>query len=179
MWKNSDGTPNRYSSLRPVYALHILGYTHFPKEGSPDDDNALHIFELYDIKNERRYKKDLLKIGFFELAKNQGLTPNQKHWHDFFNNGVVDASAPDYIKKASQVIEYTNLAEEERMVIAALERAEADRVAEIHQGFLDGQLEGQKAEKLRTARNMLNNGESVEKIQLYTGLSADFIKSLW
>jgi len=59
-----DGRPLRYSSLRPVYALNVLGYNHFQ-----GDNDALRIFELYDPKRNKRYKKDLLKIGFFELSK--------------------------------------------------------------------------------------------------------------
>ena len=174
MWVDSQGRYNRYSSLRPVYALNILGYTHFPKDGSPDDDDALHIFEFYDIKKKRRYTKNLIKIGFFELTKGQGLTTNQKHWLDYFNSGVVDASAPKYIKKASNIIEFTNLAKEEKMVIDMLEKAEAIRVAEIHQDFLDGQ----DKRTIEFAKIMLNKGEPIEKIVEYTGLSADYIKSL-
>jgi len=37
-----DGKPIRYSSLRPVCALNILGYDHY------DDEDALRILELYD-----------------------------------------------------------------------------------------------------------------------------------
>jgi hypothetical protein len=151
-----------------------LGYTHFPNEGNPDDEDALHIFEFYDIKHQRRYKKDLVKIGFFELTKNQGLTTNQRHWLEYFKGDVVDASAPDYIRKASQVIEYTNLAEEEKVVIAALEKAEADRVAEIHQGFLDGR----QTERMEFAKIMIKNGEPIEKITMYTNLSSEYVKSL-
>ena len=44
----ADGKPNRCSSLRPVYALNILGYAHFP-----DDNGPLRIFELYDPARAR------------------------------------------------------------------------------------------------------------------------------
>ncbi|MCL2047405.1 MAG: PD-(D/E)XK nuclease family transposase [Defluviitaleaceae bacterium] len=197
MLLDSEGRPNRYSSLRPVYALNILGYTHFQKTDGADDD-ALHIFEFYDIKHQRRYERDLVKVAFFELTKNQGLTANQGHWLDYFNKGVVDRTAPDYIKKASQVIEFTNMAEEEKIVIAELEKAEAIRVAENQQSFLDGQnqgfiegqnrgflegqnqgfLEGQQILKVETAKLMLSYGEPIEKIIRFTGLSADFVESL-
>ena len=51
---DSQGKPFRYSSLRPVYALNILGYTHFPKNGGVDDSDALRIFEIYDISEPPR-----------------------------------------------------------------------------------------------------------------------------
>ena len=165
------GKPNRYSSLRPVYALNILGYNHFPQNYG---ENALHIFELYDVERQKRYTKDFIKIAFFELTKTQNLTTNQKHWHDYFNTGTADISAPEYIIKACEIIDYTNLAEEEKMVITALEKWEDIRMAEIHQGFLDG-----KDRQIREfAKLMLKNGESIEKIMLYTGLSEESIQLL-
>ena len=71
-------------------------------------------------------------------------------------------------------------------MIAELEKAEAIRVAENQQSFLDGQnqgfLEGQNdgrlAGKIETAKLMLSFGESIEKIIRFTGLSADFVESL-
>ena len=171
---DSQGKLNRYSSLRPVYSLNILNYTHFTENDVQDYKDALHVFELYDIKRQKHYKKDLLKVGFFELTKTQGLTTNQRHWLDYFTTGVVDDSAPDYIKKASQVIEFANLAEEEKIVVEALEKAEAIRIAENHQSFLDGQ----DKRTVEIARNMMQNNEPLEKIKIYTGLSADYIESL-
>ena len=64
MVMDAQGKPIRYSSLRPVYSLNILGYTHFP-----GDDDALRIFELFDTKRNKRFKKDYLRIGYFELTK--------------------------------------------------------------------------------------------------------------
>ena len=87
---------------------------------------------------------------------------------------MVGESAPDYIKKASNIIEVANLAEEEKRVIAALEKAEAIRVAEIHQGFLDGE----DNRSIKTAKVMLEDGEPIERIMRYTDLSETEIKSL-
>ena len=186
MQHDTQGRPFKYSSLRPVYALNILGYTHFQSNGNTDDDDAFRIFEIYDVKNQRRYKKDLIKIGFFELTKNHGLTVNQESWLEYFKTGTARAGAPDYIKKASSIIEFSNLAEEERNVITALEKWENDRQAEIHYGFLEGRheglleglLEGQNKKAIEFAKAMLKNGEAKEKIALYTGLAIEDIQSL-
>ena len=59
----SEGKQDRYSSLRPVYAMNILGYTHF------QDQESLRIFELYDPVRKKGLDKQLLKIGYFELTK--------------------------------------------------------------------------------------------------------------
>ena len=183
---DSQGRLNRYSSLRPVYALNILGYTHFKKCGRHNDDNALHIFELYDVKNQRLYNNNLIKIGFFELTKNEGLTVNQRHWQNYFNTGVVDVSAPEYIKKAGNVIEFTNMAEEEKLVIEALQKDEAIRIAENQQsfidgrqeGFLDGRQEGFLDGIAKVAKSLIEDGEPIEKIMRHTGLSEVEINSL-
>jgi len=136
---NTSDKPIRYSSLRPVYALNILGYTHFE-----EDAEALRIFELYDPKRRKRYKRELLRIGFFELSKLEIETANQKHWHEYFTTGEAGADAPAYIKKAGQVIEYVNLREEERVMISTLERLEANEEAQRYSIFLDGIVEGEK-----------------------------------
>ena len=88
-----DGKPNRYSSIIPVYALNILGDSHF------QDDDALRIFELYDPARNKKYKKELVKIGFFELSKNNIETSNQRYWRDYFLTGEAHPDAPEYIIK--------------------------------------------------------------------------------
>ena len=128
-----EGKPNRYSSLIPIYALNILGDPHFP-----DDDDALRIFELYDPTRNKRYKKELIKLGFFELSKSNIETVNQRHWRDYFLTGESHPDAPEYIKKASHIIEYENLSEEERNLSAILEKARADYDAGFSSAYNDG-----------------------------------------
>ena len=168
-----DGKLNRYSSLRPVFALNILGYPHFK-----EDDDAMRIFELYDPKRHKRFNKDLLRIGYFEIDKPNVETVNQQHWRDYFKTGVVSSDAPEYIRKASSIIEYYNLTEEERDMAIALEKAQAIIDAEINSSFFDGKEEGRAEEKFDIAKAMLNDGEPLEKIVKYTGFTVDFIKTL-
>jgi predicted transposase/invertase (TIGR01784 family) len=132
MTSTAYGKPIRYSSLRPVLALNILGYTHF------QDDSALRIFELYDPIRHKSYGKDLIKIGFFELAKTNIETPNQKHWHDYFTTGEVSQDAPEYIQKASRIIDFVNLGKEEKEMALALEKAQAIYDTEIASSFFEG-----------------------------------------
>lgn len=167
----SDGKFNRYSSLRPVYALNILGYNHFKDSA---DHDALRIFELYDPKRGKRYKKDLLFIGFFELKKPNIETINQQHWRDYFNSGEVSDSAPDYIKKASRIIAVANLSEEERKMATMLEKAQADYDAQITSSYYYG-LED-KAKEM--AKKMLKRGEPIGKIAEYTDLPLEEIEAL-
>jgi len=155
MRTSSDGKAMRYSSLRPVYALNIMGYRHF------EDDIALRIFELYDPKRRKRYKKNLLRIGFFELSKSKIETANQKHWRDYFTTGEAGADAPAYIKKAGQIINCINLSEEERNMLSALEKYEADQIAEREYIYLEGRSEGEKIGEKRGEKIGEKRGEKI------------------
>jgi predicted transposase/invertase (TIGR01784 family) len=161
---NSDGKPIRYSSLRPVYSLNILGYILFE-----DDNDALRIFELYDPKRNKRFK-ELLRIGFFELEKTDIETTNQKHWREYFNTGTANPEAPEYIKKASKIIEYVNLTEEERTVLSALERLEANDQAEREYLILESKLE--------IAAKLIRRKMELEDISAITGLSISDLQKL-
>ena len=69
---------------------------------------------MYDPKRKKSYPKELVKVGFFELTKSNVETANQRHWYHYFKTGEADPQAPDYIKKASQIIDWGNLRKEER-----------------------------------------------------------------
>jgi predicted transposase/invertase (TIGR01784 family) len=165
---SADGRPNRYSGLRPVYSLNILGYNHY------EDDDALRIFEMYDPVRNKKYGKELLKIGFFELNKENIETEAQKHWRDYFLTGEVKPDAPDYIIRASRMIELANLSEEEREMATLLERAQAERDADISGAYHDGRDDGKK----ETVKNMLRKGYDIEEISELTGLTLDVIRAL-
>jgi len=187
----AERRPIRYSGLRPIYAMNILGYRLFG-----EDEDALRIFELYDPKRGKKFK-DLLKIGFFELRKENIETANQKHWRDYFVGGTANACAPEYIKKASKIIEYVNMSEEERKVISAMERMEANDEAERYyiatenraigraEGIAEGEARGLaegiakgRAEISAVARNLLSMGLSAGQVAEATGLSAGDIEKI-
>jgi hypothetical protein len=168
MEKDSDGKINRYSSLRPIFSLNILGHTHF------QDDDALRIFELYDPAREKRFNKRLIQIGYFELTKRNIGTTNQKHWHVYFTTGEAGPDAPEYIKKASQIIDYVNLGREEKELVEVLEKAQAIYEAEMVSSF----IEGKEEKAVEVAKAMLKKGLSLEIIVECTGLPLNVIKIL-
>jgi predicted transposase/invertase (TIGR01784 family) len=170
----TDGKPNRFSSLKPVYALNILGYSHFT------DDEALRIFELYDPKRKKAFNKKLIHIGFFELSKTNIETPNQKHWHDYFTTGKVSEDAPEYIKKASRLIEFVNLREEEKTVALALEKAQAIYDADMSDAYHDGKDDGiaEGMEKGREEGIKKGMEETIKKIAKETGLNLEKLQEM-
>jgi predicted transposase/invertase (TIGR01784 family) len=158
MRTDSSGRPMRYSSLRPVYSMNILGYELF--EG---DDDALRIFELYDPKRGKAFIKKLFLIGYFELGKCKIETANQRHWRDYFTTGNAGATAPEHIKKASKVIEYINLTEEERKMSSTLERLEANEQAERYYLFTEGEKKGRVEGIEETEKKAYNEKLGVAK----------------
>ena len=153
MHTNASGKLMRMSSLRPIYALNILGYTHF------DDVEALRILELCDQKKNKRLEKEYIRIALFELTKEILDTPNQKHWRDYFLTGNANTNAPDYIKRASQIIQYVNLNKEERRMISMMEKLEEIDLAEKEYRFNEGMVIGKKAGLLEGEKKGLIKGE--------------------
>jgi hypothetical protein len=111
---------------------------------------------------------------------------NQRHWRDYFTAGEVSVDAPEYIKKACQVIEVENLSEEEKKVITLLEKAQADLDAQLSSSYFDGWDDGwdggwdggwdNKAEEI--AKILLSDGYKTEMVSKHTGLSLEAIQKL-
>ncbi len=155
---NEKGKRNRYSSLKPVYTLNILGYKHF------NDEQSLRVFQLYDPKRKKSFEKDLIKIGYFELPKENVETDNQKYWREYFLTGTVSQSAPKYIKKAATIINYVNLSKEEQTVTDALEKARATYDAQLLYAEEKGREQG--LEDLAKLIRLLTEANRVDEITL-------------
>jgi len=173
----SDGRPIRYSSLKPVYMLGILGYNHFA-----GDEDALRVFTLYDRKRGKSFDVEYVTFAYFELGKGRVETENQRHWQAFFKTGEAPEGAPGYIRKAAQVIERANLTREERRMIDKLQKAEDVYVSTIHTAELIGEERGEKKgeerERLAIARRMLAYDKPLEEVVKFTGLSAEEVRKL-
>jgi predicted transposase/invertase (TIGR01784 family) len=180
----ADSTFMRYSSLKPVYTLNILGYPHFP-----GDDDALRVFTLYDRKREKAFEIEYLTIAYFELTKNNIETANQRHWQAYFKTGKAPDDAPEYIRKAARVIEIANLTQEERDMIDRLERAREIYKNELYSAQLEGREEGEKIGEARgearlkektiaIAQSLLEAGMSIFDVSRHTGATEDEIRKL-
>jgi hypothetical protein len=193
----SDGKPIRYSSLKPVYMLNILGYGHFQ-----EDDDALRVFTLYDSKRLKAFEREYITIAYFELMKDNIETPNQKHWRAFFRTGKAADNAPEYIKKAARVIDKVNFTQEERDMINYYElaediRADENYAAELEgeargitigeargitigeaRGITIGEARGEYMKAIAIARELLARNVPVNEIIEITGLTADDVRKL-
>jgi hypothetical protein len=146
------GKAVKYSSLRPVYTLNVLEYSHYP------DEDGLRIFRMYDYERGKAFDKEWVNIGFFELNKKNYETAAHKHWRELFKTGKASKDAPEYIKKAASVVDYVNLKKEERDMISREEWAEDTIQAVTQTAYEDGQervldmvLAGYTADQIKAA----------------------------
>ena len=180
-----DGTPIRYSSLKPMYYLNILGYPHFT-----GDDDALRILTFNDSVRNKSLDREYMTIAYFELDKNNIETVNQGYWKTFFKTGEAPDQAPEYIKKAARVIERANLTKEERTMYDQLQKAqdiydsviytaqiEGERIGEAR-GEARGEVKGKVEERLVIARNALHMGMTIAQASQLTGVAEDEIRKL-
>ncbi|BDR55825.1 Rpn family recombination-promoting nuclease/putative transposase [Xylocopilactobacillus apis] len=188
----------KYSSLRPVYSINILYYNQFQ-----EDDEPLHTFVPYDIKNKTILKSEdgrpIWTVVTLELLKpSEKLKGNSGYWHEFLKKGNAANKAPKHVKAASKIVEYTNLSKEEQAMLDAAQRAKADQEAEFAYQWIKGEQSGiAKGEKSgiakgrqegikegvqegikETARKMLKKKMSFEDIQELTGLTQTEVEKL-
>jgi predicted transposase/invertase (TIGR01784 family) len=156
-------------------------------------DFALH-FKCFPIIEYTYAEELLLKIGNivatlflaevhydFDLLANQLLTlfdrTEDKQAISLFLNWLKQMAIYEKIDE-SHYREFERIYYE-RTEVNMLENAIRKEKKQIReQGWVDGKSEGEKEGKLKVAKMMLQNGEPIEKIRLYTGLSDEQIREL-
>ena len=178
--ENYNQDSKKYSALRPVYGINILGFNMFErdKDGNKDKD-GIRQFEFWDRRHNTGFPIEFI-IAYFEYKKTVFLTDNQLYWRDYFLDKDLPPEAPEYIRHAASIIEYANMDEEERSVLDLLERAEADRLArEDYVKESAARAEARKAEKalraerLITFQLLVSLGMTHEQIATAYSISAD------
>ena len=188
-YKVTPGDTSPYSRLRPIYALNIMGYNHFP-----GDNDALRVFQLYDPARSKGFPKNLINLGYFELPKSNIETPNQKHWQDYFLQNPLQSNAPDYISNAMEIIERANMKEEELDMLTKTEYLRSiydDQLAfardegweEGHEeghiaGHKAGHIAGHMAAMKEFAQKLLKLNRPLTEIMETTGITLEELESL-
>ena len=157
---------DRFGKLRPVYSINITDFDVF------DQAKAFQSFALTDkIKLSevfRREGKEIdwledIHISFLSLKNNElpdeddyPRTKQLGYWQMFFRGEELPKEAPDYIKRAEKLIDYSNLGSEEKKLVQTISKAQADYLEQlayaekkgIEKGIVQGREEGiEKGEK--------------------------------
>ena len=159
---------NKYSSLKPIYAINIVGYSMFKQ-----DLDGLRIFEIWDRLHNEGFPIEF-KIAYFEYKKTNFNTDILKFWRDYFLDKDISDNAPEYIKHAAEIVDYANLKKEEKELVDLLERFEADQKAR-EDWVRDDATE---KERILTIKNMINFGLSFEAIATIYNMTVEQVNEL-
>jgi len=178
-----DDHDHRYSDLRPVWSMNVMGQPVFGCR------HPLHMFVLWDVAHGEPLAPELARLGFFELSKT-GLPDHLAQWRDFFLTGKAKDDDSSYIKQAADIIRWANLSQEERDMDKLLEKALATREAEIdyarqeahreglREGLQQGMQQGDREARLANARVALKLGITSADVAEITGLDAATVDRL-
>lgn len=164
--------------LDPVYTISILDFKFDEHKNSPD---LLHIVELKDQNANVFYDK--LKFIYIELPKftkkEKDLKTHFDKWLFVFTHLQKLQDRPKELqekvfKKLFEVAEIAKFTSEEREAYQESLKHYRDIKNIVETSKEEGKIE----ERENMAKMMKKNGELIEKIILYTGLSKDEIQKL-
>ena len=189
-YNRNSSRGERYATLKPVISLNILDFVLFT-----DDDRALRSFSYRDdqtgapLESNVRVKQSgrpLKQIGFFELQKSGIADSAVADWRDFIKTGVPNPGASKAIQEAAKIVQYQNLAPEEREVIDTVEKtidtyyallARAEEIG-LSQGHAQGLAEGSIEKASEIAKNLLQRNFTLSEVAEITGISIDQLQLL-
>ena len=196
------GIGKGYEHIKKVYSINILyfdlgtgsdyayhGRTTF--RGMNDKDSVLQFNnrreeQYVEATTSRIVSPDEVFPEYFLLRVNQfnevATTPIEE-WMDYLKRGVIkeDTQAPG-LQAAREKLNYMSMTSAER-------RAYEDYMISVHaakdvyqtaiaEGRAEGRAEGERQKALEFARMMKSEGEDIQKIARYTGLSKEEIETL-
>lgn len=171
--------PHRYDSIKKVISVSLL---HFPlNETEATNDYLYHgVSEFHGLHGGKgaAHKRNIFpEYYLIELERFPDEVKNAlDEWIYFFKHSEIpDEFRAKHIQVARQKLDLMQMSVEERRAYDRFWMARASYQDEIQsaqkKGRDEGREEGQVAERYEIARQMLQHGESIDKIKLYTGLS--------
>lgn len=166
--------------LKSVYCVGVLDFT-FDEKTKKDANEVIHIVQLKDQNNQLFYDK--LKFVYLEmphfLKAEKDLVTRLDKWLYFIKYLEDFQSIPEVFKdeifiQAFEKAEIAKYSEEERNNYEESLKTYRDLKGIIDTAFDEGKVEG----KYETAQLMKDEGEPIEKIIRYTGLTKQEIDKL-
>lgn len=169
-----------YSSLANVIAINIVNFEAVKLE----DFHT--VFHLWEDTNKDYLLTDALEIHFIDVKKFNALPEkdiknNPLHrWLTFFDQNISEELLKEVtgmdtaIYKAHEKMTFLANDKETLRLYNIREMAQIDYNSGIKKAMEEGEFKG----KIETARNMIADGEPIEKIIRYTGLTKEIIEDL-
>ena len=159
-----------YTSLNPSYIIFICQFDCF------DKDEAVYFFQRMDPQKFLPLG-DNSYIIILNTRCSKEVPEGLKALFDYINEGKV-CTGDDFIGKIHNEVISLQHDEEVAQIMTMEEEYERRNTAARREGLEQGRAEGDAAATLRLARTMKAEGESIEKISKYTGLTAEEIEEL-
>ena len=159
-----------YTSLNPSYIIFICQFDYF------GIDEAVYFFQRMDPQKSLPLGDDSYIIIINTRCRHK-VPESLKALFDYINEGEV-CTEDNFIEKVHNKVVELQQDEEVAQIMTMEEEYERRNTAARREGLEQGRAEGDAAATLRLARTMKAEGESIEKISKYTGLTAEEIKEL-
>ena len=173
-----------YSLLSNVIAINIVNF-----EAVPIDDFHS-VFHLWEDTHRDCLLTDALEIHFIDMKKfnalpDKDIKNNSLHrWLTFFDQNISDDTLKELMNmdtaicKANEKMEFLANDKEVLRLYHLREMAQFDYNSGMKKAKDEGRTEGRDERNLEIARNMKADGEPMEKIMRYTGLTKEEIEKL-
>lgn len=171
--------------LKAVYCIGILDFTFDDYESEPERSEVVHTVQLKNQNNKVFYDK--LSFIYLEMPnfnkQEHELISRLDQWLYFIKHLEDFQHIPNIFKdsifvQAFATAELAKLNKEDWLQYERNLNIYRDYKNTIDTAFIDGKIEGKLEEKHRMAQMMKSDGESIEKIVKYTGLSIAEIEQL-
>ena len=159
-----------YTSLNPSYIIFICQFDYF------GIDEAVYFFQRMDPQKSLPLGDDSYIIIINTRCRHK-VPESLKALFDYINEGRV-CTEDNFIEKVHNKVVELQQDEEVAQIMTMEEEYERRNTAARREGLEQGRAEGDAAATLRLARAMKAEGEYIEKISKYTGLTAAEIKEL-
>ena len=161
-----------HGSLRPVWALNILGQNLF------SDDTALRLEQFPHHGFAPGSDTWSWRLAFLELS-NTVDNPAIAGWIHLFKTGTARPADPYYLHEAASVVKYSNLRPEELKMVDLMEKWRADQATQenYYQRMLAQRVEESRQEAVEDmARELLNAGQAPDWVSEMTGIDVSLLK---
>ena len=159
-----------YTSLNPSYIIFICQFDYF------GIDEAVYFFQRMDPQKSLPLGDDSYILIINTRCRHK-VPESLKALFDYINEGRV-CTEDNFIEKVHNKVVELQQDEEVAQIMTMEEEYERRNTAARREGLEQGRAEGDAAATLRLARTMKAEGESIEKISKYTGLTAEEIEEL-
>jgi predicted transposase/invertase (TIGR01784 family) len=177
------GAGERYNKIKRVISIIITDHTLIP-----ENQKYHHRFVLYDPENGIEFT-DIIEVNTLELTKLPETEDGTQlwDWMKFLSAKrredleMLAEKNPQVKKAVVRLMELSN-DERTRLLYESRQKMEWDNIARERgaraEGRAEGKVEGEMTRAITIAKNLLDAGDSIEKIVNVTGLSRKEIEFL-